>query len=131
MGLECGSVTESLPNMLKALGSRPSSIKQQQSPTHSRCRGRSSCLHIDLLHVSYTFRWTLWRDCRWTGGRQRTEGPCVGVGVGLGSIEAKAGWSCRDWVSGSSPLPSFQKGLPCQFCSVFPSSQAQHLPLLD
>lgn len=31
MGLECGSTAENLPSMLKALGSRPSFRKQQQS----------------------------------------------------------------------------------------------------
>ena len=54
MGLECGSVTESLPNKLKALGSRPNSTKQQQSHTQlllekkqSPAR-RSSACPIDL-----------------------------------------------------------------------------------
>lgn len=53
MGLECGSMIENLPSMLKTLGSRPSSRKQQQSHTHNYFWGRSSC------HAQKTFIWTL------------------------------------------------------------------------
>lgn len=45
MGLECGSVTESLPNILKAMGSRPSSSKQQQSHTQLLLRKKQSSAH--------------------------------------------------------------------------------------
>lgn len=99
--------------------SRPSSRKQQQSHTQTTIVGEEA--------VVMPKRPSCGLSGEITDGQEEGREPRSSVGCGCGARLAGAPGT----ESGSSPLPSLQKGLPHQFCSVFPNSQAQHLPLLD
>lgn len=51
--------------------------------------------------------------------------------LGLGAAQQEARLCRKHWESARSPSPSLQKVPPRHFHSVFPYSQAQHLPLFD